>query len=266
MASFRNNCNLPGCGKPVVFGQRFCPAHIELGPQVEAGLVTYDPKKAKAKAVAAEGLSAMELMEIAAKQKEEKRRKKRDAKQHHMRQALNSGNAHEFLKEKVIEKLRKKGKIEKVFAEIDLDGNGTIDFEELKVCLKGMGYPMTREDMKYMMSQVRSTCISSEYIYITHACMKYEKVNSCDSLYSMKIQSYRYSSTNIVHLWYGNEIVHVIYQYKYLLVWYEGKVMHVIDQEYAFHFILHTYIHQYIIYIIHTCGSNVKVFIPCILS
>lgn len=96
----------------------------------------------------------MQLMNIENKRKEEKRRKKRDAKQQLMRSALNSGDAQEFLKQHVIDKLKIKGKIEKVFAEIDTDGSGTIDFEELKVCLKGMGYPMSKDDMVYMMSQL----------------------------------------------------------------------------------------------------------------
>jgi hypothetical protein len=84
-----------------------------------------------------------------------------------MREALDldsdSGDALLYVKQYVISRLRKRGTAGKVFADLDLDlgrcgrmwlcpvliysltldGNGTLDFAEMQIALKGMGYPMT---------------------------------------------------------------------------------------------------------------------------
>lgn len=55
------------------------------------------------------------------------------------------------LRRSVCKKLRRQGRIEKLFDEFDVDGDGSIQFSELKTGLRSMGYPLKDKDYKIVM-------------------------------------------------------------------------------------------------------------------
>lgn len=157
-------CKLDGCQRATTLGAPFCTRHWEIGPLVEKGTHCYDVKK--------ERLAS--TVDVAAfMQKEEGKRKHKERKKHTrkaslLRDAFMSGDSHHFLKQYVISTLRKRGRAEKVFAKMDKDSSGTIDFDELKSYLSGlcyplglylctrhaftgMGYPFTGDECEYLM-------------------------------------------------------------------------------------------------------------------
>ena len=59
------------------------------------------------------------------KKADQKRRRKDDKRNKLLKSAYSSGNAHLYLKRRVIAKLKESGQAEKVFNRIDTDGNGS---------------------------------------------------------------------------------------------------------------------------------------------
>jgi hypothetical protein len=65
--------------------------------------------------------------------------------------AYSSGDPKEFMRLRALERLRRAGRVDKVFAKMDEDGNGFVDFEELKRALSRMGCALTDIEVRQIM-------------------------------------------------------------------------------------------------------------------
>ena len=148
-----NPCSLEGCNKACILGNTLCAKHKNAG-NIKT-VKEYDAIFCENK------MGELALLKQKTKEAEDKVRRAQNRKQQLMREALDSGDALLYVKQYVISRLRKRGTAEKVFADLDLggcgrmwlcpvfifsltlDGNGTLDFAEMQIALKGMGYPMT---------------------------------------------------------------------------------------------------------------------------
>jgi hypothetical protein len=128
-------CKLEGCRRPalLVTGSEYCPEHFKLGSKIEAGdFGTIDVSRFTGKNAVESDPNAHVYHEMDRARQHKKAQAKHNKRALLAQLAYNSGNPKEFMRLRALERLKRGGRIEKVFARIDTDGNGYIDFDELK--------------------------------------------------------------------------------------------------------------------------------------
>jgi hypothetical protein len=124
--------------------------HFEIGKRIKKGEVDINSLEKFVPRWGENGEDKfVELDKIKQKKKE---KGKSNKKAYLAKLAYESGDPKEFMRMRTLERLRRGNRAERLFAEIDADGNGSVDFRELKTALRRKGCKLTDIEVKDMMA------------------------------------------------------------------------------------------------------------------
>jgi hypothetical protein len=145
-------CKMEGCRRPalLVTDSEYCPEHFDLGKKIveSGGTLNCAPfNKPLHHNPNDQHFYAMDRA-----RQEKKAQAKRNKRALLAQLAYNSGNPKEFMRLRALERLQRSGRVEKVFARIDEDGNGYVDFDELKAALQKMGCGLKDDEVRQILT------------------------------------------------------------------------------------------------------------------
>jgi hypothetical protein len=144
-------CRIPGCRRPapLVANSEYCMEHHKIGLRIQRGSIDINSLERFVPRMGRDGTDKFVALEAADRKKKDK--SKGNKKAYLAKMAYESGDPKEFMRMRVLERLQRGGRAGRLFAEIDKDLSGYVDFGELKTALRRKGCKLTDAEVSHMM-------------------------------------------------------------------------------------------------------------------
>jgi hypothetical protein len=132
-------------------GLHYCSEHDEIGKKMDASAIPLDLSIYTKIVSVSKNPNDKQFHQQDKQVQEKKANLKKSKKALLAKLAFASGDPTEFMRQRALERLRRAGRADKVFAKIDVDGNGFVDFEELKLALSDMGCALKDAEVRQLL-------------------------------------------------------------------------------------------------------------------